>query len=203
MMAEVAPDVQWTEMDGFPCAGTHVGPAQVIEKVFKVLGREWEGYRFELETLIDAGDCIVGVGTCRGTYRSTGNAINARLAHVWRVDRGLVRKFGPFTDTLRVAQAMRGGSARRTVPTPIAATHRAFGCGRSGRCGRRSRVRSERAQVQVPQQIGPQCHLPRRGARAVGHRLACRSLQAAPAITDKHRRDHQMQPIERTAREEA
>jgi ketosteroid isomerase-like protein len=45
MMAEVAPDVQWTEMAGFPCAGTHDGPAQVIEKVFKVLGSEWEGYR--------------------------------------------------------------------------------------------------------------------------------------------------------------
>ena len=44
MMAEVAPDVQWTEMAGFPCAGTHVGPAQVIEKVFEVLGREWEGF---------------------------------------------------------------------------------------------------------------------------------------------------------------
>jgi len=36
MFADVADDVQWTEMAGFPCAGTHVGPAQVIEKVFKV-----------------------------------------------------------------------------------------------------------------------------------------------------------------------
>jgi ketosteroid isomerase-like protein len=42
MMAGVAPDVQWTEMAGFPCAGTHLGPAQVIENVFKVLGAEWE-----------------------------------------------------------------------------------------------------------------------------------------------------------------
>ena len=107
MMAEVAPDVQWTEMAGFPCAGTHIGPAQVIENVFKVLGAEWEGYRFELETLIDAGDCVVGVGNYRGHYRKTGKAMDARVVHVWRVEGGLVRRFEQFTDTLRVAQAMQ------------------------------------------------------------------------------------------------
>lgn len=62
-------------MAGFPCAGTYVGRAQVIEKVFKVLGCEWEGYRFQLETQIDAGDCIVGVGGYHGTYRKTGKAM--------------------------------------------------------------------------------------------------------------------------------
>ncbi len=107
MMAEVAPDVRWTEMDGFPCAGTHVGPGQVIEKVFEVLGREWEGYRFRLEILIDASDRIVGVGDYHGTYRKTGKTMAARVVHVWRVEGGLVREFEQFTDTLRVAQAMR------------------------------------------------------------------------------------------------
>ena len=106
MMAEVAPDVQWTEMAGFPYAGKHVGLAHVIEKVFKVLGSEWEGYRFQLETLIDAGDRIVGVGGYHGTYRKTGKAMAARVAHVWRVERGLVRSFEQLTDTLLVAQAM-------------------------------------------------------------------------------------------------
>lgn len=42
MMAEVSPDVDWTEMAGFPCAGTWIGPNQVIAKVFDVLGTEWE-----------------------------------------------------------------------------------------------------------------------------------------------------------------
>lgn len=107
MMAEVAPDVQWTEMAGFPCAGTHVGPTEVADKVFKVLGTEWEGYRFDLETLIDAGDCIMGIGSYHGTYRETGKAMTARVAHVWRVEGGLVRSFEQFTDTLLVAQAMR------------------------------------------------------------------------------------------------
>jgi uncharacterized protein len=105
MMADVAPDVQWTEMAGFPSAGTHVGPAQVIEKVFKVLGSDWVGHRFHFETLIDAGDCIVGVGGYHGTYRKTGKAMAVRVVHVWRVESGLVRSFEQFTDTLLVAEA--------------------------------------------------------------------------------------------------
>jgi len=46
MMAEVSPAVAWTEMAGFPYAGTWIGPEQVIAKVFAVLGSEWEDYRF-------------------------------------------------------------------------------------------------------------------------------------------------------------
>lgn len=106
MMAEVAPDVQWTEMAGFPCAGTHVGPQQVAEHVFKVLGCDWEGYRFELDTLLDAGPHVVGTGRYRGRHRATGKTLDARVAHVWEVRDGLVRRFEQFTDTLLVAQAM-------------------------------------------------------------------------------------------------
>ena len=40
MMADVAPDARWTEMAGFPCAGTWIGPAQIVEHVFKVLGSD-------------------------------------------------------------------------------------------------------------------------------------------------------------------
>jgi len=107
MMADVAPDVRWTEMDGFPCRGTHVGPAQVVENVFKVLGTEWDGYRFTLETLIDGGERIVGVGTYTGTFKATGKAMRARVAHVWQVAGGRIVGFEQFTDTLRVAEAMR------------------------------------------------------------------------------------------------
>lgn len=107
MLADVAPDVRWTEAAGFPCAGTHVGPAQITEKVFKVLATDWEGYRFTLEALHDAGDVQVGVGTYSGTCRATGKAMQARVAHVWRLAGGQIRAFEQFTDTLLVAQAMR------------------------------------------------------------------------------------------------
>jgi ketosteroid isomerase-like protein len=106
MMAHVSPQVRWTEMAGFPCAGTWVGPQAVTENVFAVLGRDWIGYRFELQSLIDAGEHIVGVGSYHGTYRATGKDMQARVAHVWRLEGGKVAAFEQFTDTLLVRQAM-------------------------------------------------------------------------------------------------
>ena len=34
----MADDIQWTEADGFPLAGTYVGPQSVLEGVFMRLG---------------------------------------------------------------------------------------------------------------------------------------------------------------------
>ena len=106
MMAQVSAQVRWTEMAGFPCAGTWVGPREVVDNVFAVLGRDWIGYRFELQNLIDGGDQIVGVGTYHGTHRATGKDMQARVAHVWKLQDGKIVAFEQFTDTLLVHQAM-------------------------------------------------------------------------------------------------
>jgi uncharacterized protein len=106
MMAEVSAQVRWTEMAGFPCAGTWIGPQAVIDNVFAELGAQWDGYRFELERLIDGGENIVGIGTYHGTFRATGKPMQARVAHVWRLQGGRVVTFEQFTDTLLVREAM-------------------------------------------------------------------------------------------------
>jgi uncharacterized protein len=106
MMADVSPGVHWTEMAGFPCAGTWVGPEQVVDNVFAVLGSAWEGYQFRLERLIAAGDDIVGIGDYQGKYRGTGKSMHARVVHVWKLEAGKIVRFEQFTDTLLVARAM-------------------------------------------------------------------------------------------------
>lgn len=106
MLAVLADDVQWTEMAGFPCAGTHVGPARVANKVFKALDAEWDGFTFTLERLVDGGDTVVAIGDYRGTYRRTGKFMRARVTHVWQLAGGKVCRFEQFTDTLLVARAM-------------------------------------------------------------------------------------------------
>ncbi|MFG6428378.1 nuclear transport factor 2 family protein [Roseateles sp. LYH14W] len=106
MMADVAPDVARTEMAGFPCGGTWVGPQEVVNNVFAVLGRDWDGYRFTLEQIIDGGDQLVGIGHYSGRCSATGKAMQARVAHVWRLAQGRVVAFEQFTDTLLVARAM-------------------------------------------------------------------------------------------------
>lgn len=38
VLGAMAEDIQWTEADGFPLAGTYVGPQAVLEGVFMRLG---------------------------------------------------------------------------------------------------------------------------------------------------------------------
>ena len=106
MMVAASPGMRWTEMSGFPCAGTWIGPQAVIDNVFAVLGRDWIGYRFELESLVDAGTQIIGIGTYHGTCRATMKAMQARVAHVWKLEDAKIVAFEQFTDTLLVHRAM-------------------------------------------------------------------------------------------------
>ena len=107
MIADIAPDAEWVEMAGFPCAGTYVGPDAVVENVFKALGAQFEGYTFKLERLLDADQNVVGIGDYSGRSRSTGKSFRARVVHVWRVEGGKILRFEQFTDTLLVADALR------------------------------------------------------------------------------------------------
>jgi ketosteroid isomerase-like protein len=40
LLAALAPDAEWTEAEGFPYAGTHVGSDAIIAGVFQRLGAE-------------------------------------------------------------------------------------------------------------------------------------------------------------------
>ena len=108
MLAPLADDVAWTEMAGFPYAGTYIGPQSVRDNVFGRLAGEWDDYTADVEEVVGTGDGIVlGIGNYSGTYRATGRTMNARFVHVWRLSGGKVRQFEQFTDTVRVADAMR------------------------------------------------------------------------------------------------
>lgn len=114
MLTDLAPHVQWTEMAGFPCAGTYVGAQAVVEGVFKVLGRDWSNYSFALERLVadvpasqSASGEVIGIGTYHGTHRATQKTMQARVAHVWQVKSGQIVAFEQFTDTHLVQNAMR------------------------------------------------------------------------------------------------
>jgi uncharacterized protein len=107
MMAPITRETRWTEMAGFPYAGTYVGADAIIAGVFKRIAEEWTGYKFVLERLIDGGTTIIGIGTYSGQYASTGKAMTARVVHVWDVEDGRVVRFEQFTDTRLVADAMK------------------------------------------------------------------------------------------------
>ena len=102
----LAPDVAWTEMAGFPYAGTYHGPDAVVENVFARIGSEWDGFRFDLDEIVDGGDTVVGVGTYSAIYKATGRPMQARVVHVWKLRDGKATAFEQFADTLKVAEAL-------------------------------------------------------------------------------------------------
>jgi ketosteroid isomerase-like protein len=100
-------DIDWTETEGFPLAGTYHGPKAVLEGVFMRLGSEWEGFAAVPDEFIDAGDTVVALGKYSGTYKATGKSFQANFAHVWKMRDGKAFRFVQYVDTLLVNRALQ------------------------------------------------------------------------------------------------
>ncbi|HEX6072997.1 MAG TPA: nuclear transport factor 2 family protein [Sphingomicrobium sp.] len=78
---------------------------QVLEGVFQPTKRDFDGFRCDLEKLLDAGDTIIGTGRYRGKRQETGKQLSAQFCHVLHFDRD-ARLDGvqEYTDTLQEAE---------------------------------------------------------------------------------------------------
>jgi ketosteroid isomerase-like protein len=103
----VAGNIRWTEAKGFPYAGTYIGLENVTKNVFSRLGSEWIDYKFTAEDYVASGDKVVAYGTYSGTYKLTGKAFTARVAHVWKLKDGKIISFEQFVDSKTVDEATR------------------------------------------------------------------------------------------------
>ena len=106
VLGALAPDISWTEAEGFPYAGTYVGPDAVLQNVFARIGAEWSGYTAEPHELVAEGDTVVAIGEYAGTYRATGKSFRAPFAHVWKFAGEQVARFNPHTETAVVQRAL-------------------------------------------------------------------------------------------------
>ncbi|MGZ8285239.1 MAG: nuclear transport factor 2 family protein [Allosphingosinicella sp.] len=111
VVGAMSPDMVWNEAENFPYADNnpYCGPEAILGGVFARLGSEWDGFAALPEEFLDAGDSVVVLGRYRGTCKATGLAMDAQLAHVWRVADGKAARFQQYTDTLQAARVM--GSA--------------------------------------------------------------------------------------------
>ena len=107
VLAVLAPDVRWTEAEGFPYGGTYVGHEAVLQSVFMKLGSEWDGYAAVPHELVIDGDTVVALGQYSGTFKATGKSFSAPFAHVWKFSGDHVATFRQHTDTAIVQQALR------------------------------------------------------------------------------------------------
>lgn len=110
VLGAMKPDIVWNEAENFPYSdgNPYVGPEAIAEGVFGRCIGEWDGFRVAIDEILDAGDTIVALGRYHGTCKATGKALNAQLAHVWRIEDGKAAAFQQYTDTLQAVRAMGG-----------------------------------------------------------------------------------------------
>ncbi|HEX5883475.1 MAG TPA: nuclear transport factor 2 family protein [Pyrinomonadaceae bacterium] len=107
VLGSLSADIDWTEAEGFPYAGTYHGPRAVLEGVFMRLGSEWEGFAAVPHEFIDGGNTVVSLGKYSGTYKRTGKSFQADFAHVWKMRDGKAIRFVQYVDTLVVHRALQ------------------------------------------------------------------------------------------------
>ncbi|WP_405495384.1 nuclear transport factor 2 family protein [Nocardia sp. NBC_00511] len=109
----LAPDVEWTEMAGFPLAGTYRTPEGVTTAVMERLGKDWKGWIAHDDTYVVDGENVVVLARYTATHRATGNPLNVRVAHHFTVRGGLIVRFEQFVDTALVRDAATAGAEIR------------------------------------------------------------------------------------------
>ena len=105
LRATLAPDVEWTEMAGFPLAGTYRTPEGVTANVMEKLGSEWDGWTAHDDTYVVDGENVVVLARYSARHRATGKPLAVRVAHHFVVRAGLIVRFEQFVDTALVRDA--------------------------------------------------------------------------------------------------
>lgn len=105
LRATLAPDVEWTEMAGFPLAGTYRTPEGVTANVMEKLGAEWDGWTAHDDTYVAEGENVVVLARYTARHRTTGKLLGVRVAHHFVVRGGLIVRFEQFVDTALVRDA--------------------------------------------------------------------------------------------------
>lgn len=100
----MADDIQWTEADGFPLAGTYIGPQAVLEGVFMRLAEIGDEYAAVPDQIVADGDTVVVLGNYTWRRRGTGEPAVVKMAHVWTVEGGKAVAFQQHVDTVRVRE---------------------------------------------------------------------------------------------------
>jgi ketosteroid isomerase-like protein len=104
VLGAMAEDIQWAEADGFPLAGTYVGPQSVLEGVFMRLGEIGDEFAAVPDQIVAEGDTVVALGNYSWKHKDSGEPAVVKMAHVWTVADGKLATFQQHVDTVRVRE---------------------------------------------------------------------------------------------------
>jgi ketosteroid isomerase-like protein len=97
-------EITWTEADGFPLAGTYVGPQAVVENVFMRLSEFSNNWAVVVDRLVADGDTVVANGKYTWNHKDSGEPCEVRMAHVWTLAGGKATAFLQHVDTVVVRE---------------------------------------------------------------------------------------------------
>jgi len=106
LLAALASSAEWNEAEGFPYAGTYVGPEAIVSGVFRRLASEWTGYRADVHTYMEDGDRVAAFGVYSGTYKATSKSMRAPFAHLYEIKNGKIARMTQYVDTVLVQRAL-------------------------------------------------------------------------------------------------
>jgi uncharacterized protein len=104
VMAAMSESIEWTEADGFPLAGTYIGPQAVLDGVFMRLGEVGDKWAAVPDQIIAEGDTVVALGNYTWNHNTTGAPAKVKMVHVWTVADGEIASFQQHTDTHMVRE---------------------------------------------------------------------------------------------------
>ena len=108
ILSNMAPDIAWTEAEGYPYAGTFHGPQAIVDGVFIRLATEWDGYQAVPDRYVSEGNEVITLGHYSGTYKATGKAFRAPFVHAWTLRDSRIVRFVQYVDTVLVQRALEG-----------------------------------------------------------------------------------------------
>ena len=93
----------WNEPENslYSAGNPYRGFEAVRNGVFAPIAREFDGYKCDLERLIDGGEYVVGTGRYRGKCKATGKTFATQFCHVMHLDgTGRIDSMQGYSDTL-------------------------------------------------------------------------------------------------------
>ena len=101
-------NIEWREAENFIYAdrNPYIGPNAILEGVFLRIVSEWDNFTVSPESILDAGEQVVTLGTYSGTHKKTGKSVRAQMVHVWNFSDGKAVRFQQYTDTKQFADAV-------------------------------------------------------------------------------------------------
>jgi len=104
VMGAMAENIEWTEADGFPLAGTYVGPQAVLDGVFMRLGEVGDEFAAVPDQIVADGDTVVALGNYSWKHKESGAPATVKMVHVRTLADGKLATFQQHVDTLMVRE---------------------------------------------------------------------------------------------------